>query len=69
MLLFLPQFANSGIDRSDPNGDYISLHFTNSGVYDYIFESSGRLYTNEDGEIFLEASVKIPQIELLLIDL
>ena len=58
--IFATVYANSGIDRSDPNGDYISLHFTNSGVYDYIFESSGRLYTNEDGEIFLEASGQDP---------
>ena len=58
--IFATVYANSGIDRSDPSGDYISLHFTNSGVYDYIFESNGRLYTNEDGEIFLEASGQDP---------
>lgn len=58
--IFATVYANSGIDRSDPNGDYISLHFTNNGVYDHIFKSSGRLYTNEDGEIFLEASGRDP---------
>ena len=58
--MFAITYSNSGINRADPNGDYISLHFTNASGYDYIFESSGRLYSNEYGEIFLEASGQDP---------
>ena len=58
--IFATVYSDSGIDRSDANGDYISLYFTNSGVYDSIFESSARLYTNEEGAIFLEVSGQDP---------
>lgn len=54
--MFAIVYGNSGINRAIDSDDYISLYFTNSGVYDYNFESSGTLYSNENGEIFLEAS-------------
>ena len=52
-------YSESGIDRTDSD-DFITLYFSNSGLYGQILESSGRIYSNHDGEIFLEASGQDP---------
>ena len=58
-------FADSGINRADPNQtDFIHLNFSNSGVaygeYSKQHENSGIIYSNKDGEIFLEVSGRDP---------
>ena len=52
-------YGNSGINRTD-NIDYLSLNFSNNGQYDKIHRTSGILYTNNEGELFLEASGEDP---------
>lgn len=52
-------YGDSGINRTD-NVNYLSLNFSNSGQYDKIHRTSGILYTNNEGELFLEASGEDP---------
>ena len=50
-------YSNSGIDRSETDStDFVSLEVHNSGGLNMIHEATGIVYSNEYGEIFLEAS-------------
>ena len=54
-------YSNSGIDRSQTsNPDFISLEVHNSGGLDAKHSTSGVLYTNNAGELFLEVSGQDP---------
>ena len=57
-------YGNSGIDRSRDDGiapyNYISLNFANSGEYSKLHQNSGIIYSNNEGEIFLEVSGQDP---------
>ena len=57
-------YGSSGIDRSRDDGiapyNYVPLNFSNSGQYSKTHQNSGLIYSNNEGEIFLEVSGQDP---------
>lgn len=49
-------YGDSGINRSNINDSFVSLKVINNNIFNSLYEATGLVYSNNDGEIFLEAS-------------